>query len=388
MEHFDIVVAGGGMVGAATANMLAQGGMKVLVVERFAGNELSFDVHPSLRTSALSRFSIALLDRLGAWQHIDEARRAPYTGLQTWENIRNPLIFDADEAGVEYLGHILENNQVQQALWQQFARHNVEVCTPDSIKTIEPLSDKIDITLESSKKVSANLLIAADGGNSRVRQLAGIGVEGWQYEQHCMAVTVKMHDAHPPVTWQEFHPSGPRAFLPLFGGYASLIWYDSAERIGQLKKLNQVKLTEQIVESFPDKLGAFDVIEHGSFALTRQHAKRYFSDRVVLVGDSGHTINPLAGQGVNLGFKDVDKLAQILLERFKGQKPYWDSQSLNQYHQARYKHNLLMMSAMDACYFAFSNENQPLKLLRNAGLKLANNAGAIKAQVLKYAIGG
>ncbi len=387
MAHYDVIVAGGGMVGAACANLLAKNAMKVLVIERFDAFELSFNEHPSLRTSALNRFSIGLLESLGAWRHIDEARKAPYVGLQTWEDPNHPLVFDAADGEVEYLGHILENDQVQQALWQCFEVHGVSVCCPDSVKAVEAHSDKIEVTLNADEKVTANLLVGADGGQSRVRQLVGIGVEGWQYQQHCMAITVKMQHSLPAVTWQQFHPSGPRAYLPLYGQYASLIWYDSADTIAQLKKLSLEKLKLQIVQAFPDKLGDFEVIEQGSFALTRGHAKRYFADRVVLIGDAAHTINPLAGQGVNLGFKDVEKLAQCVVERFNQGQPYWDGKTLNQYHQARYKHNLLMMSAMDACYLAFSNDIKPLKLLRNTGLRLANSAGAIKNQVMRYAMG-
>lgn len=387
MAHYDILVAGGGMVGAATANLLAKNGLKVLVVERFDAAKLTFDEHPSLRTSALSRFSISLLEQLGAWQHVDKTRRAPYVGLQTWEEIHNPLKFDAKDANLDYLGHILENNQVQYALWQQFDKFNVTVKTPDSVKSFESQSDKVLVTLQSGEQVSANLLVGADGGNSKIRQMAGIGVDGWQYEQHCMAITVAMLDENPPVTWQEFHVSGPRAYLPLFGPYASLIWYDKAERIAELKKLSLEKLSEQIEQAFPKRLGRFKVLECGSFGLTRMHAKRYFADRVVLVGDAAHTINPLAGQGVNLGFKDVDKLAQCITERLKHSEPYWCGKTLNEYHQARYKHNLLMMSAMDGCYLAFSNDKGPVKLLRNVGLKLANEAGPLKMLVMKYAIG-
>lgn len=387
MEHFDCVVAGGGMVGACAANLLAKGGMKILVVEPFDATAIKFAEHPCLRTSAFNRFSIDLLESLGAWQHVASARRAAYTGLQTWEHSEAKLSFDAQDVGAQYLGHILENNQVQQALWQLFEGNQVALKTAVTIQSTNALSDKVTVTLSDDTQVSANLLVGADGGMSKVRQMAGIGVDGWQYQQHCMAVTVKMAQTHPTVTWQEFHSSGPRAYLPLYDNYASLIWYDSAERIAQLQKLSDEKLQVEIEQAFPACLGEFEIIEKGSFPLTRQHAKRYFADRVVLIGDAAHTINPLAGQGVNLGFKDVAELAQCVLLGFENNEPFYDSKTLNKYHQARYKHNLLMMSAMDALYVGFSNEIKPIKALRNLGLNLANKITPVKNQVMKYAMG-
>lgn len=387
MDKYDIIVVGGGMVGAATAGLLAQAKLSVLVIDAFDASQLTFAESPGLRTSAFNRFSINLLQSLGAWQQVTPARRCAYTGLQTWEDERQPLCFDASDVEMDYLGHILENNLVQQALWQQFESLNVTVRSPATVQRIEQRANEIIVTLDDDSQVGARLIVGADGANSRIRQLAGIGTEGWQYQQHCMAITVKMDELHPATTWQAFHPSGPRAYLPLFDQYASLIWYDDALRISQLKQLSNARLTDEIEQAFPARLGGFTVLEKGAFPLTRMHAKRYYADRVVLVGDAAHTINPLAGQGVNLGFKDADKLAQCMIEALKRDEDIGSSKVLNQYHQGRYKANLLMMSAMDLVYFGFCNNNQPLSKLRTLGLSLANRAGPLKAQVMRYAMG-
>jgi 2-octaprenyl-3-methyl-6-methoxy-1,4-benzoquinol hydroxylase len=391
MEKFDIVVAGGGMVGALMANLLAdlptQAKLSVLVVEPYDASNLSFDKHPGLRTSAFNRFSIDLLKSVGAWQHVKDDRKAAYTGLQTWENESNPLTFDAQDVGAQYLGHILENNQVQHALWKSFESYGIEVRSPATIKSIAQGANDITVTLDNGDEVSAKLLIGAEGANSKVRQMANIGTEGWQYQQHCMAITVEMSQTHPPITWQEFHPSGPRAYLPLFDNYASLIWYDSADKIAELKQLSIAKLSQQIEMAFPNRLGKFKLLDKGAFPLTRMHAKRYYADRIALIGDAAHTINPLAGQGVNLGFKDADKLAQCIITAMEQDKDFGTCEILNQYHQARYKPNLLMMSAMDAFYLGFCNDHKPLSLLRNFGLGLANKAGPVKNRVMKYAMG-
>lgn len=389
MQRFDVIVAGGGMVGALTANLLARQQLSVLVVERFDATALRFDQAPSLRTSAFNRFSLDLLQSLDVWQYVTAQRRAPYTGLQTWEQQRcdQALCFDAADVGRDFLGHILENNLVQSALWQNFADLNITVKCPASIASLTDQQDAIVVELDNGEHIAATLLIGADGAQSKVRQMAGIGSDGWQYQQHCMAMTVQMAESQPPVTWQAFHPSGPRAYLPLFDRYASLIWYDDADKIKQLNGLSNDKLSQQVIEHFDDRLGEFKLLDKGAFPLTRMHAKRYYAPRIALVGDAAHTINPLAGQGVNLGFKDADKLTQCVLSAIEQGEDYGLPATLQKYHQGRYKANLLMMSAMDMFYVGFCNDHTPLSKLRSLGLSLANKAGPVKNQVMKYAMG-
>jgi 2-octaprenyl-3-methyl-6-methoxy-1,4-benzoquinol hydroxylase len=208
-------------------------------------------------------------------------------------------------------------------------------------------------------------------------------VQGWQYSQQVLAIQIKTHGAQQDITWQQFTPSGPVAFLPLYDGYASLVWYQQSDYIRQLKNLPKQKLKEQILVNFPSELGDFDVLELASFPITRMHAHQYVKNNVVLIGDAAHSINPLAGQGVNLGFKDVAEL----LEGFSHTALVDDPNRLHTYEKKRRRDNLIMMSAMDVIYTTFSNHNFVLNVLRNVGLKLANKSGPIKRQVMKYAMG-
>ena len=386
-QKYDIVVVGGGMVGALTANLLADQALSVLVVEPWDIRLQSFAERPCLRTSAFNRFSLDQLQSLDVWQYVEPARRAPYVGLETWEKPNAKLSFAAQDIGEQFLGHILENNQVQRALWMGFESRKVDVRCPDSVKGMTESADGVTLTLDSGAQVEAGLVVAADGGNSKIRQMAKIGTEGWQYSQHCMAINVAMSEEHPQVTWQEFNPSGPRAYLPLYGNYASLIWYDRADTIAKLKALPLPKLSDEVRAAFPDCLGSFEAFDKGAFALTRMHAKRYHAGRVVLVGDAAHTINPLAGQGVNLGFKDAHKLAQCVSEGLEKKLAPASASVLEHYQSARYKHNLLMMSAMDVFNVSFGNDLKPLSVLRNLGLALADKAGPVKNQVMRYAMG-
>ena len=226
-----------------------------------------------------------------------------------------------------------------------------------------------------------------------VREAANIGVQGWQYAQQALGIQIKTYDVQQDITWQQFTPDGPMAFLPLYDGFGSLVWYNSANEIRQLKSLSKEKLKQRIVQHFPADLVDFEVLDVASFPLTRMHANQYFKGSILLIGDAAHTINPLAGQGVNLGFKDVATLLDVIRQELAADEyagvlePKNYCNWLKRYEETRRRDNLMMMSAMDLLYSLFSNTNTPFILLRNIGLKLANSAGPIKNNAMKYAMG-
>jgi 2-octaprenyl-3-methyl-6-methoxy-1,4-benzoquinol hydroxylase len=241
--------------------------------------------------------------------------------------------------------------------------------------------------LDSSQTLQARLVVGADGANSQVRKLAAIGTSGWQYRQSCMLITVQTGAPQQDVTWQQFYSSGPRAFLPLYDDWASLVWYDSPQRIRQLQALPMVQLEREVTAAFPQRLGAIKAHAAGSFPLVRRHAQCYVKPGLALIGDAAHTINPLAGQGVNLGYRDVDALLEVLLEA-RGLGEDWGSEEvLKRYQRRRRTDNLMMQSSMDLFYTAFSNDLAPLAVIRNLALMAAQRAGKLKEQALKYALG-
>jgi 2-octaprenyl-3-methyl-6-methoxy-1,4-benzoquinol hydroxylase len=381
-----VVIVGGGMVGAAAAVKLAMQGADVTVLEHqiITPEGVLGSDKIDIRISAINRFSEALLDELGAMSILRQSRVAPYHQLEVYEKPSNRLSFDCTELGESHLGHLIENSLVQASLWCQFEQWHIRVEKVSSQPTeIEYGTD--DVVLHyGEKSYRADLLIAADGGRSAVRELANIGTTGWQYQQSCMGILIKLEAEQQIKTWQQFKPSGPIAFLPMQAPYANLIWYQDSNTLATMAKMSNAQLESRIREYFFELPGDFSVCERAVFPLTRQHANSYSNGRVVLIGDAAHTINPLAGQGVNLGFKDVAALADCL----KGHTDLGAFTLLKEYERARRRDNLTMMSMMDACYFGFSNTLSPLKLLRNSALKLANNAGPLKTQVLKYALGG
>jgi 2-octaprenyl-3-methyl-6-methoxy-1,4-benzoquinol hydroxylase len=381
------------MVGSAMALGLAQQGFSVAVIEPFIPQSFEQSQPPDMRVSAISVTSQKLLDDLGAWSYIKKMRLCPYKRLSVWDEPSCRTDFDCAEIGHSHLGHIIENRILQLGLHQAIAHYpNITFYANAKVANIESSESSI-INLTDGQSIQTKLLIAADGGNSIVRESVNIGVQGWQYQQKALGVQIKTPFPQQDITWQQFTPNGPLAYLPLYDGFAALVWYQSPQYIANLKSLSKEKLKQQIRQTFPVDLVDFEVLDIADFPLTRMHANQYFKGNTVLIGDAAHTINPLAGQGVNLGFKDVAALLEVLDQQLKNQDQATvlslNSSSiwLKNYEVQRRRDNLLMMSMMDLLYSSFSNKSLPLKLARNLGLKLANHAGPLKNNAMKYAMG-
>ncbi|MDY4280966.1 MAG: FAD-dependent monooxygenase [[Pasteurella] mairii] len=384
----DIIIVGGGMIGAACAVGLGKLGLQVQLIER--APLPTFEIHSpyDIRISAISAASVNLLQQLGAWQYIKNMRICPYRALETWEIEGFSTYFHSNDLKLPELGFMVENNVVQLGLWQALATlPNVATTRQANIEKQEKCGQNQRLFLTNGESYEAPLVIAADGANSRLRQLAGIGLTGWQYRQSCLLILVETELAQQDITWQQFSPSGPRAFLPLLGNQGCLVWYDSPQRLAHLKQLSQEKMGEEIMQAFPARLGKIKVQQSAGFELTRQHAQAYFNQGILLVGDAAHTINPLAGQGVNLGFKDVKVLLDVIESAVKKDEDFSAPSVLARYQQRRKADNLLMQSGMDFFYKAFKEEILPLKIARNLALMAANKATLLKKQTLKYALG-
>ncbi len=386
--NYDVVVVGGGMVGAAAALGLAQIGWSVALLEHDAPAPFDKDSVPDLRVSALGCTSVALLKQLGAWPQVQQMRYAPYRRLETWEQPGSQVVFDAASLSLPELGFMVENRILQLALWQQFAEcPNLTLLCPSRLQSMVRIDDYWKVTLNEQEEIQGRLVIGADGANSLVRRLAGIGTSGWQYRQSCMLITVETDVMQQDTTWQQFFPTGPRAFLPLFDHWASLVWYDSPQRIRQLQAMSMAQLSQEIAAFFPSRLGAVKAIAAGAFPLVRRHAQQYVKPGLVLLGDAAHTINPLAGQGVNLGYRDVDALLEVLSQACELAEPWHSEQVLLRYQRRRRTDNLMMQSGMDLFYTAFSNDLPAVKFARNLALMVAQRAGKLKEHALRYALG-
>ncbi|MCZ0751290.1 FAD-dependent oxidoreductase [Aeromonas enteropelogenes] len=385
MEHCDIAIVGAGMVGAATACLLAAQGLSVRVIETRLPESYDPAQPLDLRVSAISQASVALLEQAGAWQYLQQMRLCPYRRLETWELDGFATRFNAADLGLPQLGYIIENRLVQLALLKRMEDFpNIQTHTPAAVLSLRQSTDDVMLQLDDETTLSARWVLACDGAESHTRKLAGIGVSRFEYRQHCMLINIDTEFAQEDITWQQFTPSGPRAFLPLPGQHGSLVWYDSPARIRALGAMSNEALAAEVRRHFPARLGGFTVMAKGSFPLVRRHANDYHAGRVVLLGDAAHTINPLAGQGVNLGFKDVACWADLL----HSAGAEWHKPELaTRYERRRRPDNLLMQSGMDLFYGVFSNDIGPLKLARNLALNVADKAGPLKEMALRYALG-
>ncbi|PKF60505.1 2-polyprenyl-6-methoxyphenol hydroxylase [Psychromonas sp. psych-6C06] len=384
MQNREIIVVGGGMVGALTALLLAQQGFVIHLIEKSPVQVPDEDSPFDLRVSAFSAQSQNLLAQTGVWKNLPENRLCAYQGLQTWEAGSHKLIFDSTELGMDSLGYIAENRWIQAVLWQALKElDNVIFYNNCALLAIHNHSDSVSAVLDNQQQINAELLVACDGANSACRAMMNIGVSAWGYRQQCMLINLKTDCEQQNITWQEFRETGPCAFLPLAENNASLVWYHSPEKIKQLTSLNNLQLKKQIQLQFPKLNFDFEVVDKGAFPLTRRHAQQYSKGRVVLLGDAAHTINPLAGQGVNLGFKDVQCLVELLVH--SSDLPI--DKLLQRYALQRKPHNLLMQSAMDLFYVGSKSELSIVRMFRKAVLFGAQNSGQLKNRVMKYAMG-
>ncbi|MBO1518507.1 FAD-dependent monooxygenase [Oceanisphaera pacifica] len=387
-EHCDIAIVGGGMVGALTAALLAPTGLHIRVIEARTAKAFSAEQPADLRVSAISATSVRLLEQAGAWQHIIAMRAWPYQCLEAAELDGFYTRFSAAELKCDYLGYMVENRIIQLGLWQELAKHpNVHLDCPNGVRALQQNEAGAQLSLTEGQQLQAKLVLACDGAESVTRQLAGIGVTAWDYSQHCMLISIEADELESDTTWQQFSASGPRAFLPMGEKRGSLVWYDHKARIQALTALDNSVLAEQARAHFPARMRNIKVLDKGSFALRRRHANQYVKGAVVLLGDAAHTINPLAGQGVNLGFKDVALLNKLIHQGLVAKLDFAAAERLARYQRGRRPDNLLMQSAMDVCYHTFSNNFLPIKVLRNLGLKAAEHSGPLKKRVMKYAMG-
>jgi len=385
VSKVDICIVGGGMVGSCAAIALSRLGYKVTLIEYQQPSAYDSSQSPDLRVSALNHFSLAQLTELNVWSHITSMRYRDYDQLDVWESEKQLTSFDAVTLNKKKLGAFVENRIIQLAALKEIEKHhcrNINVMFDKCVIDVNVTAGFVK--LDDGSTIQAEIIVGADGANSIVRRSAGIGTTGWDYSQQANLISVELSESFKDCTWQRFTDTGPIAFLPMHERNASLVWYADNHQSGLIQKATNADLQDMIRAHFPTRLAAFKVLDKSGFALTRMHVNQYFKQKAVLIGDAAHTINPLAGQGVNLGFKDMAALCEGIKRHGIKEK---QELAFGYYCKQRRRHNLLMMSAMDGIYTVFKNPSKPVRLLRNIGLNIAHNSGPLKRYALKYATG-
>ena len=389
-KKYDVLIVGGGMVGLTLASALGGSRLNVGVIEAVSPGEISLDAPYELRVSALSRATQQVFQSLGAWDGIARRRISPFSHMHVWDATGSGKIdFDAQDMGVDVLGHIVENRVVQIGLLETLKSHaNVDWLCPSKVSGIEYRPEGSRVALEDGAVLTSRLLVGADGADSRVRDAAGISVDIAPYQQKGVVCVVKSQHHHRFTAWQRFLPNGPLAFLPLADGTCSIVWSTLDAEADELMRLDDDAFCRRLEQAFEFTLGEVESIgPRGAFPLKRRHAQCYVQQGVALIGDAAHTIHPLAGQGVNLGSLDAASLAEVLLEADKNGRDIASMTVLRRYERWRRGENTLMMYSMSGFKELFSNNPPALRLLRNFGLSTVDRMTPLKNQFMRRAMG-
>ncbi|MNZ61783.1 2-octaprenylphenol hydroxylase [compost metagenome] len=370
-------------------------GLEILLLD---GSPLSikpFDEQSAFepRVSALSMASQRILERLGAWPGIEQRRISPYSDMRVWDGSGTGQIhFSAASVHAEVLGHIVENRVVQDGLLERLHDSEIGLLANARLEQMRRSGDEWLLTLADGRTLRAPLVIAADGANSAVRRLTGCETREWDYLHHAIVTSVRCAQPHQATAWQRFTDDGPLAFLPLLRDgqqdWCSIVWSTTPEQSERLMKLDDADFCAQLERAFEGRLGAvLEADPRLCVPLRQRHAKRYVAEGLALIGDAAHTIHPLAGQGVNLGFLDAAVLAEELLHAYERGERLADVRVLSRFERRRMPHNLALMAAMEGFERLFQADPLPLRWLRNSGLKWVEQLPEAKALFVRQALG-
>lgn len=399
-RHYDVVIVGAGIAGAALAVALSGEGLTIALIEAQALDKQPLPAARGLhdfdsRVSALTPRSREFLQQLGAWEAIDAYRHCPYQHMTVWDaDGTGQIEFDRAEVGAVELGYIVENRAIVSALLARvFAATDVSVMSPVALESCTRLANsRMSLELEDGQMLAADLLVAADGALSRVRQMMDFRCREWDYGHRAIVATLEVTRAHEATAWQRFLPSGPLALLPLPGTqhhhYCSMVWSLQDELVDAVIALDEAAFCAELTRSTEARLGPI-LGSSPRFAhpLRQRHAVDYVQAGVALVADAAHTIHPLAGQGINLGLLDVAVLAEeIVAGQRRGASP-GSLELLRRYQRRRKGENLLMMAAMEGFKRLFEQQSLPLRWARNTGMRGIDHLLPIKQQLMRRAMG-
>lgn len=388
MKNFDLIIIGGGMVGLALAASFKTSAMRIALIEANPPSQPLDAV--DYRVSSINLASERLLQGLNVWNVIKNYRATSYDQMFVWEKDSFAKIhFSTESLGVEHLGHIIENRLIQQNLWQQvMQQENVETFTecPHSMGINESTAM---VTLADGQVLLGKLIVGADGANSWVRKQTHIPLIFRDYGQYALVCNVKTTEPHQSCARQIFSPDSILAFLPLHQeNLCSIVWSLPPDKAKSLEQCDAEQFNKYLSVAFDNHLGLCEVqTERKAIPLTARYARNFAQPRVVLVGDSAHTIHPLAGQGVNLGFQDVLLLAKEISKHFALGLDIGEYRYLRTYERYRKTEAVKMLIAMQGLKDLFAGDHPLKKLARGIGLSATNQLGLVKEQFIRQGLG-
>lgn len=388
MHHScDVVINGGGLVGLSLARALASSGLALALIERESPPRHPEGGEWDSRVYAISPGAAAFLERCGAWGRIPAERLSRVEAMRIYgDDGRACLEFDAYDAGLRELAFIVENRQLQQALWQSVREQEIAVHCPARWTALELEADAAVLRLDDGIEMSSRLVVGADGSDSQTRTAAGIDAVPADYAQLGIVANFLCEQPHRGVAWQWFRRDGVLALLPLPGARVAMVWSIDQERGRGLLDLDPARLAAEVAAASHGALGALQLITApAAFPLKLQRVKQFTRPRVALVGDAAHNVHPLAGQGINLGFRDARVLAQVLDGR-GAFRDCGDHALLRRYERARKEDVVVMQWATDGLQKLFNNEAVTLGRARNWGLGFVNSQPLLKNFLMRHAV--
>jgi 2-polyprenylphenol 6-hydroxylase len=390
-----VLVAGAGVVGLAAAALLATGRcadrLRVIVLDarptpRWRAEETDARVY------ALSRASQQLLEHIGVWQRVTQARAAPYRRMRVWEGpdayAPSALDFDSADIGEPDLGHIVEDSLLRTALADALtAAPQAQLVIGAEIESVEARGTEVVVALKDGGSLRGSALLAADGSDSAVRRLLGLPSAGHRYEQTAVVTHATSSRSHEETAWQRFLPGGPLALLPLADGRSSIVWSLPVQDAERLLASSEAEFLAELAAASGGVIGDLTACsKRVGFPLQASHTLRYTSQRVALIGDAAHTVHPLAGQGMNLGFLDAASIAAVIEDAVIAGEDVGDLKVLRRYERQRKGDNLAMLAAFDGLNRLFGLPGWAAPI-RQLGLRAVEAADPVKRLLMRKALG-
>ena len=389
IQDVELLIAGGGLIGMLLANACAGAGLRVAIADRQDPAAMLGEAFDG-RCSAIAYGSHQVLNALGLWSEI-AAKAAPILEIRVADDA-SPLFLHYDHRDLDAaapLGYIVENRVLRRLLVER-ARSlgNLSFLAPVGVGSVETSPIAAVAALSDGRRVAARLIAAADGERSQLRHAAGIGIAEWRYPQTGIVTTVQHERQHCGIAVEHFLPAGPFAILPMTGNRSSLVWTEQAELAPRLVGLPDADFAAEIAARFGDFLGAVEPVgPRWAYPLGLMLAERYVADRLALVGEAAHVIHPIAGQGLNLGIRDVAALAELVIDARRLGLDIGDAEMLGRYQRWRRFDALALAAVTDGLNRLFSNTVPPLRLARDLGLAAVHRLPALKRLLMRDAMG-